>query len=241
MDNKNQILKIIKLCYLIILPIFYEVLVIILLKILGINYANMSGFNKIIINSCADILFMTSLLIFFRKDLIRNIRDFKKNPSLGLAIKYWLIGFGIMIFSNRIITLINGGSISGNEEAVRELLFKYPFYMLFQVSIYAPFTEEIIYRKAIGDLINNKYIYVLISGLAFGGMHIVGSYRSVLDLLFIIPYASLGCCFALLYRKTNNIFSTIFIHSLHNTLTFILLIFLEVIRWKKYYTLYLLC
>ena len=127
-----------------------------------------------------------------------------------------------MIISNLALNAINNGAIAGNEEAVREMIQQLPFYMIFQTIIYAPITEEIIFRKSIRNITNNKYLYIILSGLIFGGMHVIGSANSLVDALYIIPYGALGMAFAALYYKTNNIFSTITIHSFHNTLTIIL-------------------
>ena len=53
-------------------------------------------------------------------------------------------------------------------------------------------------------------------------MHIFGQATSILDYVYIVPYMSLGVAFALLYSKTDNIFSSISMHCLHNTFTIIL-------------------
>jgi len=88
--------------------------------------------------------------------------------------------------------------------------------------IYAPLTEELIFRKSIRDVIKNKWLYIIISGLIFGGLHVVSSIDSLIDLIYLIPYCSLGFVFASLYIKTNNIYSTIVAHSFHNTLALLL-------------------
>ena len=56
-------------------------------------------------------------------------------------------------------------------------------------------------------------------------MHILGQVTNNLDYLYIIPYMSLGIAFSALYHKTNNIFSSISMHALHNTVTIILYLF----------------
>ena len=100
--------------------------------------------------------------------------------------------------------------------------------MIFSISIYAPFIEELIYRKAIKDCFIpykqnkiNKYLCVITSGLIFAALHVIDS-GSAIDYIYIIPYLSLGIAFALLYYNTNNIFSTISLHFLHNTVTLLL-------------------
>ena len=91
--------------------------------------------------------------------------------------------------------------------------------MIFCTCIYAPVCEELAFRKSIRDVINNKYLYVLASGLIFGLLHVIGFISTPLDLLYLIPYSSLGIVFALLYYRTNNIFSSITIHAMHNALS----------------------
>ena len=103
--------------------------------------------------------------------------------------------------------------------------------MIFSVSIYAPFTEELIFRKSIKDMVISykdnkitKYMYIVISGLIFGSLHVLGMATSILDCLYIIPYASLGIAFASLYYKSDNIFSSMCMHMVHNTVAIILLL-----------------
>ena len=88
--------------------------------------------------------------------------------------------------------------------------------------LYAPLTEELIFRKSIGKALKNKWLFIFISGFIFGGLHVISSVNGLIDLVYLVPYCSLGCILALLYYKTNNIFSSIAAHSFHNTLALIL-------------------
>ena len=47
---------------------------------------------------------------------------------------------------------------------------------------------------------------------------------SLKELLFILPYGSLGYAFGYLYNKSDNIISTIVSHSIHNTIVFIIIL-----------------
>ena len=128
-----------------------------------------------------------------------------------------------MYVTNLLISFFFSDATANNENAIRSLIDIYPVYMIFSVAIYAPFVEEIIFRKNIFDSVisfgDNKftrYLYVLISGLIFASLHVLGMTNTYLDYLFIIPYSSLGIAFALLYNKTGNIFCSISMHSMHN-------------------------
>ncbi len=107
----------------------------------------------------------------------------------------------------------------GNEELVRSYIDTSPLLMIFSTVIYAPICEELTFRKSIKDAINNKYIYIFNKWLIIWFLTYSKLYKYPLDLVYLIPYASLGIVFATLYYKTNNIFFTITIHAMHNALS----------------------
>lgn len=196
-----------------------------ILAIFGINYTTFSETGKIIYLIISDILLLMILIKLYQKDIIHNFyeyfnKDWKEH--LKESARYWGIGLLVMVLSNYVIAILTNGEPAANEEAVRNLIQISPLYMAFELIIYAPISEELIFRKSIHNITNNRYIYVLLSGLIFGGLHAITSFNTPIDLLYLIPYCSLGFAFALLYNKTNNIFSTITIHSIHNTLALIL-------------------
>lgn len=200
-------------------------------KLFNINIQNLNTTSKIIYLLFCDILYILITYLIYHKSINKNFKDFTKSfiKNFEQSFKYYFIGLTIMIISNLIITIFFNNAIAGNEELVRTYIDNYPLYMFFSVAIYAPFIEEIIFRKSIKDIFllkhNNKltkYLYILTSGLIFGGMHLLGQITTPIDYLYLIPYSSLGIAFAALYYKTNNIFSTISIHCLHNTVTIIL-------------------
>lgn len=198
---------------------------IIILEIGGIHYQEISSTQKVIASIFSDIVFLGILFIIYHKNLILDFKNyFNRNwkEHLKESFRYWIIGLSIMIISNLVIEIVTGGKLATNEQTVREMIQLAPWYMTFELMIFAPFSEELIFRKSIRKIIQNRYIYAIISGLIFGGLHVVSSLETTMDLLYFIPYCSLGFIFALLYSKTNNIFSTITIHSLHNTLALIL-------------------
>ena len=209
--------------------------------IFNININSWNSTSKIIYEFVWDILFILLVYLFYRKTINKNFKDYFSNikENIETSFKYYVIGLIIMIISNVIINIFITNGIAGNEEQVRELINKYPLYMAFTISIYAPFIEEMIFRKSIKDIFIKdnkitKYLYIITSGLIFGGMHILGSYNKPIDLLYLIPYGALGIAFAANYHKTNNIFSTITMHCIHNTITLVLLFISGGIQWRKY-------
>ena len=101
--------------------------------------------------------------------------------------------------------------------------------VFFSTCFYAPFIEETIFRRGIKDIISQdenkkitRWIYIIISGFMFAFMHVFGTANNSFDYLYIFPYMSLGITFAYIYDKTDNLFSTIVLHSFHNIAAIIL-------------------
>lgn len=201
------------------------------MKLFNIQYDSFNVMMKALYMVFCDIGFMVILFILYRDKIIDDFKKYFKNfvDNFELSFKYYFIGLLIMIISNIIITLFFSGANANNEEAVRNMIDAIPLYMVFSVSLYAPFVEELIFRNSIKDMVVSfgdnkitKYIYIFISGFIFAILHILGQATSYLDYLYIIPYMSLGVAFAALYHRTDNIFSSISMHALHNTVTLIL-------------------
>lgn len=201
------------------------------IELFNIPYDSFSMTMKALYMTFCDIGFMIILFILYKDKIIDNCKKYfnKFLDNFELSFKYYFIGLLIMIVSNIVISLFFSGANANNEEAVRNMIDTIPLYMIFSVSIYAPFVEELIFRNSIKDMVmsfgNNKitkYLYIFISGFIFALLHILGQATSYLDYLYIIPYMSLGVAFATLCYKSDNIFSSISMHALHNTATLIL-------------------
>lgn len=225
---KNKILNILKSLGIILLMLCFNA---IFFSILNINITNLSNKQYILYLTISNTILMAIFFLIYRKTLIKDFKSYIKKftQNIELSIKYWLIGFIIMVVSNLIITFILNKGLAGNEQEVRSYIDSFPLFMIFNTVIYAPFTEELTFRKSIKDAINNKWLYVLTSGLVFSILHIVSYITSWTDLIYLIPYGALGIAFALLYHKTNNIFSTITMHAIHNLLAVIVYLLGELI------------
>ena len=210
---------------LILLMLTWGVIPSVILAILHIDIDSLPQTIKVLYTLIFDIAFLIILISFYKEEIKKEFEKFfnKKNflKNIKTSLYFWSLGLAVMVTCNLIISSITP-EIAANESAVREMIDKFPLYMAFQVMIYAPISEEIIFRKSIDKIFKNKYLYVLTSGLIFGGLHVISSITAPIDLLYLLPYCSLGITFALLYKKTDNIFSTITAHAIHNTLAFIL-------------------
>ena len=189
---------------------------------IGIDFNTISFEQTIFLTLIKYVFFMLLLAIIYRKYLKEKWFDFKKNfkKYFSIAFKDWFTGILIMLFANMIINrFING--LGENEEAVQNLISKIPFIAIFMTSFFAPFNEEMIYRKSLQDCFKNKYLYMITSGLIFGFIHVMGA-ANPYEYLLIISYGALGFMFAHTISETDNIFCTIMMHMLHNSVLTIL-------------------
>jgi len=191
----------------------------------GIDVTKFSDTNYFIYRFIMSLGYILILIACYHETLTRDFKKLKSNISdnIDMAIKYWLPGFLVMIISNAIIIFIFGLGLSGNEESIRDIVAISPLYMFFSASLYAPFTEELIFRKSFRDVIKNPIIYVLSSGFIFGFLHVMGYVNVPIDWIHLIPYCSLGFAFALLYYKSDNIYLSMIMHFAHNTFALLLM------------------
>lgn len=165
-------------------------------------------------------LFILVIFIFiFRKTLIPDFYEFKKNAKklIKKYFIYWIVGFAISTISLNIINVFVGEPTTQTLNEV--YILTVPFYSIINMIIIAPIFEELLTKIFFKKAFKNKYIYIILSGILFGSLHLMtpGS-----KLLHAIPYSLLGGTFSLMYYKSDNIWTNIFYHGLHNALAIII-------------------
>ena len=185
--------------------------------------------NELLCSTLGRVFTIILIAFYYYKDLIKEFKELKNKvgSKIGTSFKYYGIGIAVMMLSNFILLLVFK-SIASNETEVREVLKAYPVVMMFTISIIAPLSEELAFRKSISPLFKNKWLFALVSGLLFGLAHLAVEFTApgfnMARLLYVVPYGSLGFAFALMNRDNNTTFSSIIIHSLHNFATGLLIL-----------------
>ena len=189
-----------------------------IVPILKYDLNNLTSSQTLILTAFSDFELLIILLIIYFETLEKDFNKIKGNINklLDIGVKYWLIGLGIMMISNLLIGFLTPAQ-AVNEQGVQELIHSSSILSIITVGIMAPIIEELTFRKAFKDVFKNNLAFILTSGLVFGALHVVLSFNSLWDLLYIIPYSSLGIAFAATYAKTDNIYVSIFMHMFHNT------------------------
>ena len=225
-ENKkieDSIKSTLKLIGIFALFLFSSILQIPIIKLLNYDIDNLTTNQNLIVTACSDIILLIILVSIYYKSLKKDFKNLKGNlyKYLEEGVKYWIIGLIVMMVSNVLISLLTTAEAT-NEESVQEFIHASKYFSIITVGIIGPIIEELVFRKAFREAIKNDMSFILISGLIFGGLHVILSFNSAWDLLYIIPYSSLGIAFGYTYCKTNNIYVSTFIHIFHNTVLTIL-------------------
>ena len=185
---------------------------------LGINYDKLSTPLK---STCLIIyqILMTLIIVYiYKKTIITNFKTFIKNNIKYFKeyIKYWFLMLILMISSNLIVTFFTTTDIANNQNTIIETLKVAPIYTFILTVFVAPILEELVFRLSFRKIFSNNILFILLSGLVFGSMHVIGTCEHLIDLLFIIPYSIPGFIFAYVYTKSKNICVPISLHFIHN-------------------------
>lgn len=189
-----------------------------ILNMLGINYDKLSTPLK---STCLIIyqILMTLVIVYiYKKTIITDFKTFIKNNIKYFKeyIKYWFLMLILMISSNLIVTFFTTTDIANNQNTIIETLKVAPIYTFILTVFVAPILEELVFRLSFRKIFSNNILFILLSGLVFGSMHVIGTCEHLIDLLFIIPYSIPGFIFAYVYTKSKNICVPISLHFIHN-------------------------
>ena len=202
-----------------------------LFKLLGINAENVPTFMITTFDIVIRVLLLGLILFAFKNVIIKDIKDLKKNHKQYFKeyLKFWFLAVFLMMASNALITIVTNQEVASNEQAVRDMLIRYPLYTYLMAVIFAPITEELVFRLGFRNIFKHDFIFILVSGLVFGGLHIIQSENLTSELVYLIPYSIPGMIFAYVYTKSKNIFIPIGLHFIHNgilmSLNILLLLF----------------
>ena len=163
------------------------------------------------------IIFITTIILVLSNKELFNKKDIKK--YLILIIKYWIIGASLMFISTYIINNLTG-TMAINEIMNRKQLHNSLISSLIIITLLNPICEEIIFRGSFKKSINNKYLYCIFTSLLFGLFHVIFNG----DIIYIVPYALMGYCLAKVYYETDNIYTSILMHTWHNLIMIILIL-----------------
>lgn len=228
--DKNKLLKI----FLII--VIYLGVSLILGTLLGfyagyknIPIDNISEKANVVLELLSQLILVIIFTLMYKKDLIKDFKDFKKNYSkyLPKAIGTFLVALVISELINIVLILVTGLKTSVNEEIVQGLIQVAPVLSIISMGFFAPFVEEIVFRKSHYEAFKyNKNLFIIASAISFGLAHVIFSATTLSEWAFGISYIILGGALAKCYADSDNFFTSFIVHMLNNIVVILISIFL---------------
>lgn len=184
--------------------------------------------GSFLVQTVANFLPMGLIFYIFRKDLIKDFREIKKEPinKLAIIIVYFIIALVLSALIGQIYQKLGIGESSENQEMIEKAILSPAAGIVFIAAVInAPVLEELIFRKALFGFFEHRLgfhrvVPLIISTLLFAFVHVM----TPGNLKFIFMYLPLSFAVSYSFYKSDNLLVPIGIHLLNNILAFILAI-----------------
>jgi len=156
---------------------------------------------------------------------MRNHRKTAWKTIMMLLVSYYISS----IVVNIIIMQFSDTITSANQSEVVGGLQSFPYLTLFSTLIYAPITEELLFRGVFYRSLRphlHWWTAAWISAFAFGFIHVMYSLLDgdFADLVYLFSYSLIGFFLAMAYEKCESIYGSILLHFLNNAIACFVLI-----------------
>ena len=188
--------------------------------------------NENIINFSVYLIAFIVILAMLIKDLKSDGKLFYKdiNKSLYRIPVFFIAMFVVLnVVVDNILTemqsLLKYEILSSVNQRSIELLLndKLGILMVISAVLFAPFVEELIFRKAFFNTIKSKPIALYTSSLVFGLLHCIGETTPEAMVINLISYMSAGLILGGIYLfSKKNIYISIYVHLIWNAMSFLL-------------------
>lgn len=181
----------------IIIFFYISIPVLFILRIIGLDITS-ANYKLIVIYDFITSLITSIFISFIYYDiLIKDIKKLKEKYNknkiicyLKDLIVYFLLLMAVKVISVYAITIIStifsiDITTSSNQSAIETMVNSLPLLITVSASLFAPISEEVLFRGGIRKLMNTKGVFITVSGLIFGLMHITDNLVFILEILLI--------------------------------------------------------
>ena len=177
----------------------------------------------------SDISFILIIFYFYKDSIIKDFKKLKKIPKTKILKNVFGWFFIILVAFILMGLIINEAfpnyvsRLDSNTYAIKELSL---YYSVFKTMIFSICAEELLFKKSISEVINNKVLFVIISTLIYSLVLLVysGLNKEYLFLDFI-KYFTIYSLFSVAYVKNdNNIITLMMIKFVYQIIPLIMLL-----------------
>lgn len=190
---KKELLRIL----LAIIIFFYtSIPVLAILRIIGLEITKSNYKMLVVYDFISSLVVAVFISILYYDVIINDLKKLKNkcNGKISIYLKNIMIGFLFLLItkfiSAYIVTIISNLfnieiTTADNQAIIEKMVKSMPLLITLSASLFAPISEEVLFRGGIRKLMNNLGVFVTVSGLIFGLMHVTDNIVFMLEILFI--------------------------------------------------------
>lgn len=209
------------------LELIVQIVVAFSFKLLYVRWT-IDKFDKLylLLNFCLGFICLFVFIIIYRNDLKSEVHKFFKNIATNVfsIIFMYLVNFILTILISVFFVVK-----SGNQDTVNTLVGTNAFLTGINLIVVAPITEEIFFRGILFKTLSKRnklcaYVFVsLLFGMAHCWIQIIS--KGILNTYpALLLYVMTGVILTVIYDWRKNIITSIGLHSLINTIVFLIII-----------------
>ncbi len=177
-------------------------------QILGVSY-------DLTVALYADCIFMLVIFFAYQDNIKKDLKNMKKNYSWKKLLKTVFIWIIVIIIFNFIFGMLTelivpgfGKTIEASDSNTQKMADLYnisPFYTIFKGMIFSVIAEELLFRESVRDVINNKWLFIIVSALIYTTMNFIYTDLSINNLgLYILSYLLPALLTSIAYIKNHS-------------------------------------
>lgn len=190
---KKELLRIL----LAIIIFFYtSIPVLAILRIIGLEITKSNYKMLVVYDFISSLVVAVFISILYYDVIINDLKKLKNkcNGKVSVYLKSIMIGFLFLLItkfvSAYVVTIISNLfnieiTTADNQAIIEKMVKSMPLLITLSASLFAPISEEVLFRGGIRKLMNNLGVFVTVSGLIFGLMHVTDNIVFMLEILFI--------------------------------------------------------
>lgn len=157
----------------------------------------------------SDLVFFASIVILYKDALKEGYKKFEKNykPSkrVFFILKWVAILFGINMLGGIITELFFPGlAETGNTATIYSLASVSTAYIIFKTLIFATVAEELVFKKAIRELISNNTLFIITSSLVYALINVMYTNINYITLIDMVSYFLFSLVLSYVYVKNDD-------------------------------------
>ena len=166
-----------------------------------------------------SLLYLLLIIYLYRDTIIsdfKKIAENKKKSIIAIITGVVLIFVSMLLLNVILEVIFNIKGTSENDWSLKKIFDSSPIFLMILTCIYYPIVEGIVFRKALRDIIDKKWLFIIFSSLFYFLFNIIYTSMSLYSLITSICYFTSMFILSTIYYKSDNFILSVLILSIYN-------------------------